>query len=50
MILLRVVGRQVGGQDVSWTAALALASTGRVLGAASLLRSAAYPFEPESVR
>ncbi len=50
VILLRLVGHQVGGQDVAWTATLASASTGRVLGAASLLRSAAYPFEPESVR
>jgi hypothetical protein len=50
VILLRVVGRQVGGQDVAWTAALALASTGRALGVAALPRSAAYPFEPESVR
>jgi hypothetical protein len=50
LILRRVIGHQIGGRYVAWTAALASASTGQSVGLAPLVRLAAYLFELENVR
>jgi hypothetical protein len=48
-MVLRVTRHGVGGQDLAWTAVVALVSTFRALTAPALLRSAAYPYELKSV-
>jgi hypothetical protein len=44
-MVLRVTRHGVGGQDLAWSAVVALVPTFRPLTAAALLRSAADPYE-----
>jgi hypothetical protein len=48
VMLLRVAGHQVGGQDVAWTATLESASTARTPRVAALLLSVVYSSKTES--